>query len=270
MHLVKPLMVFLFQMVPQVYHAKQVIERATGWSIFDPAEPLLVLAFFVCLASWFFSFFGWMEFRGYFTTFVLGVACSRVHLLGSLKEKLDRFTAENEKFRAANKDLKSNVNQLNSQNDKLQIANARLETAIKGLDEVSVVMQKYAAKAGEDFDHVISSLHSSIEEQKSIQRQTQEIEAQTRKLTLAQERSMLMNLFMQFQNQDGQQGLSREEFETLLDMLPEGSSAKLRNGVTEFKDVDIDGDGTISVANFRDWIRKMVNDMTDGSSMKLH
>merc|ERR1719362_1975989 len=237
-----------------------------------------MLAFAICVLSLLLSVVGWMEFRGFFTTLVLGVACSRVHFLGSLKEKLDRFAAENDKFRTTNKELKSNVNQLHAQNDKLKAANSRLETAINGLDEVSQMMAKFAADNKTDFDEVVKSLHNSIEEQKAIQKETQEIQAQTRKLTSAQERSMLMNLFMQYQNQDGEKGLSRDEFEFLLDTLPvqsghrisycsikppAGSSLKLRNGLRDFKDVDVDGDGTVSIANFRDWLRKALGDIAD-------
>lgn len=259
----KPVIVFMVQLAPRLLYAKRVIESKTGWSIFDPVEPVLLLAFAICVLSFVFSIVGLMQFRGIFTTLVLGVACSRVHFLGSLKEKLDQFASENDKFRATNRELKTNVNQLHGQNDKLKAANSRLETAINGLDEVSQMMAKFAADNKTDFDEVVKSLHNSIEEQKAIQKETQEIQAQTRKLTSAQERSMLMNLFMQYQNQDGEKGLSRDEFEFLLDTLPAGSSLKLRNGLRDFKDVDVDGDGTVSIANFRDWLRKALGDIAD-------
>mmetsp|Transcript_56841 Transcript_56841/g.122935 ORF Transcript_56841/g.122935 Transcript_56841/m.122935 type:complete len:294 (-) Transcript_56841:96-977(-) len=262
----KPALRWLVTLAPQLFYAKRAVEKATGWSIFDPAEPLLALGFVICLCSWFLSWVGMMEFRGYLTTIMLGVACSRIHVLGSLKEKLDRFAAENEKFRATNRDLKSSVNQLNQQNSQLEAANKKLQTSIEGLDQVREAMEKYAEKSNSDLGHVLTSLQDSIAEQKRIQQQTEKIQAQTRKLTIEQERSMLMNLFMQFQNQDGEKGLNRDEFDTLIDMLPEGSCATLRNGVSEFKSVDLDGDGTISIKNFRDWIRKVANDYSDGGN----
>jgi len=262
----KPVIVFMVQLMPRLLYAKRVIESKTGLSIFDPVEPVLLLAFAICVLSFFLSITGLMQFRGFFTTMVLGVACSRVHFLGGLKQQLDRFAGENDKFRATNRDLKSNVNQLHAQNDKLKVANSRLETAITGLDEVSHMMATFAADNKTDFDQVVKSLHNSIEEQKAIQKATQEIQAQTRRLTSTQERSMLMNLFMQYQNQDGEQGLSRDEFEFLLDMLPTGSSLKVRGGLRDFKDVDVDGDGTISIANFRDWLQKALGDIADSSA----
>jgi len=262
----KPVIVFIVQLLPRLLYTKRVIESKTGWSIFDPVEPVLLLAFAICVLSFIFSIIGWMQFRGIFTTVVLGIACSRVHFLGSLKEKLDRFAAENDKFLATNKELKSNVNQLHAQNDKLKSANSRLENAIHGLDEISQMMAKFAADNKTDFNKVVKSLHDTIEEQKAIQKHTQEIQAETRRLTTTQERSMLMNLFMQYQNQDGEQGLSRDEFELLLDMLPAGSSLKLRSGLRDFKDVDVDGDGTVSIANFRDWLQKALGDIADSGN----
>jgi len=253
----------LVQLVPQVFQWQKKVERATGFSIMDPVEPLLLLAFAICALSWFVSWIGLMEFRGYFTTVTLGLATSRIHLLGALKQQLDRFAVENEHFRTANKDLKHNVNELNSQNDKLMESNKHLEDSIKSLEEVKEAMEQYASDAKGDLNELLSSLHNSIAEQKRIQQQTLDIEEKTRKLTVAQERSMLMGLFMQFQDTDGDKGLSKEELETLVDMLPEGAGVRLKECVRNFRELDTDGDGVVSMANFRDFVRRVGEQLHD-------
>merc|ERR1712228_194202 len=102
--------------------------------------------------------------------------------LGSFKEKLDQFAAENEKFRATNKDLKSSVNNLNEENRRLEGTNTRLEKSIAGLDEVRQAMETYAAKSNADMGQIMTSLHDSIAQQKQIQEETRKIQQNTKKL----------------------------------------------------------------------------------------
>lgn len=253
----------LVQLLPQVFQWQKTVEQATGFSIMDPVEPLLLLAFVICLLSWLLSWIGLMEFRGYFTTLTIGIATSRIHLLGALKQQLDRFAVENEHFRTANKDLKHNVNELNAQNDKLQASNSHLEDSIKSLEEVKDAMEQYASDAKGDLNELLSSLHNSIAEQKRIQQNCFDIEEKTRKLTVAQERSMLMGLFMQFQDTDGEKGLSKEELETLVDMLPEGAGERIKDCVRNFREIDSDGDGVVSMSNFRDFLRRVGEQLHD-------
>jgi len=262
----KPLGQCLVKAALTAWQAKHAIKRITGWSIVDPLEPLLALALVSCIFSWILSFMGVMEFRGYFTTFVIASATMRIHVLGCLKEQLDRFAAENEHFREGNRYLKHNVNQLNAQNDKLLASNQRLETSVQSLNEVKEAMERYASETSGDISGMLTSLHSSIAEQRRVQQQTLDIELQTRKLTQAQERSMLMGLFMQFQDMDGQKGLSRDELDTLADMLPEASSSRLRSKLRDFEALDADRDGVISMANFRDWVRRVDEEMHGSDS----
>jgi len=76
---------------------------------------------------------------------------------------------------------------------------------------------------------------------------------------------MLMNLFFQFQNQDGSAGLNLDEFEVLLAMLPQQAGDRVRSGLLDFKAADEDGDGVISINNFRDWVRR-VADVMEGEA----
>jgi len=251
----------LVQIAPHAWQARQAIQRKTGWSITDPVEPLLALAFLYCVLSWLLSWVKLMEFVGFFVTLSLGAAVFRIRLLGNLKEQLDRFAAENEHFRMANKELKQGVDQLHSQNDRLQASNKDLEASIQGLDEVREAMAKYAAETEGDLGAVLNQLHESIGEQKRIQQQTLDIEEETKRLAVAQERSMLMGLFMQFQEQDGEQGLNRDELDTLMDMLPEGSGNKVRAHLGDFTEMDSDGDGIVSMANFRDFLKRVGDDL---------
>jgi len=255
----------LVHFAPHVWQARQVIQHKTGWSIVDPVEPLLALAFLYCVISWLLSWVHLMEFVGFFVTIALGAAVFRIRLLGTLKEQLDRFAAENDHFRTANKELKQGVDQLHSQNDRLQASNKDLEASIQGLDEVREAMVKYASETQGDLGDVLSQLHESIGEQKRIQQQTLDIEEETKRLAVGQERAMLMGLFMQFQDQDGEQGLSRDELETLVDMLPEGSGNKVRAHLGDFSEMDADGDGVVSMANFRDFVRRVGEDLDNTS-----
>eukprot|EP00927_Polykrikos_kofoidii_P037906 TRINITY_DN3210_c1_g3_i1.p1 TRINITY_DN3210_c1_g3~~TRINITY_DN3210_c1_g3_i1.p1 ORF type:complete len:288 (-),score=47.02 TRINITY_DN3210_c1_g3_i1:86-949(-) len=253
----------LVSALPYLLQGKQFLYKTTGWSIFDPFEPLLAFAFMVFAFSWFASFLGVMTFYGYVPTIMLGIALSRVHFLGSFKENLDKFAAENKRFRAANKDLKASVSNLQEQNKQLDVTNKRLQTSISQLDEVRETIKKYAEHNNADLGNVLSSLHESIAEQKKIQKDTERIQIKTRQLTSTQERAMLMNLFMQFQNQDGEKGLSVDEFETLVDMLPADSAGQLRDGMRDFKKFDTDGDGIISIKNFRDGVMMLANSRVD-------
>jgi len=252
---------FLVHIAPHAWQARQVVQRKTGWSITDPVEPLIALAFSYCVISWLLSLVALMEFVGFFVTISLGAAVFRIHLLGSLKEQLDRFAAQNEHFRTANKELKQGVDHLHSQNDRLQASNKDLEASIQGLDEVREAMVKYASETEGDLGEVLNQLHESIGEQKRIQQQTLDIEEETKKLAVSQERSMLMGLFMQFQDQDGNQGLNRDELEILVDMLPEGSGNKVRAHLGNFSEMDADDDGVVSMANFRNFLRRVGDDL---------
>merc|ERR1719379_2783666 len=110
-----------------------------------------------------------MDFQGHLTTIALGLAWSRVHLLGSLKEQLDKFEKQNAKFKESNDKLKQHVNDLRVENVKLEAANKRLENSIHGLEDVQAALEQFASQAHEGFDQVLSSLKGSIEEQKRIQ-----------------------------------------------------------------------------------------------------
>lgn len=70
-----------------------------GWSLMDPCEPLLVIVLIFCVITWFLSFSGATTFPGYVVTLAIALAWSRIRLLGSLKEQLDRFAAENDRLK---------------------------------------------------------------------------------------------------------------------------------------------------------------------------
>mmetsp|Transcript_6095 Transcript_6095/g.17058 ORF Transcript_6095/g.17058 Transcript_6095/m.17058 type:complete len:289 (-) Transcript_6095:133-999(-) len=246
-------------MGPHVLLAKTKFEKTTGWSIFDPVEPLLAFGLVYCLISWCLSWVDVMEFAGYIPSVLLGVALSRIHLLGALKEQLDRFDGENKKFRAANKDLRASVDSINHQNIQLQASNDQLSKSISGLDDVRVALDKFAKDTNTDIGHLMTSLEGSIEEQRNIQKNCENIQARTKRLTGQQEKAMLMNLFFQFQNQDEEKGMSVEEFETFLDMLPSDSSDKLKGTLRDFKSVDKDNDNTISIKEFRNYVLVCAN-----------
>jgi len=197
-----------------------------------------------------------------FYPLALGAACTRIRLLGALKKQLDKFETENKQFKKMNTQLKTSVNDLNEQNGELIAANKRLETSIDGLDQVREAMEQFAAENQSDVSTMMTNLQNSIQEQKTVQKQTIQIQERTKKLTEVQERTMLMNLFMQFQNEDGSRGLSKDEFETVLDMVPEGSCARLRKNKADlFKEFDTDGDGTVSIKNFRNWLTNAAGDL---------
>ena len=110
-----------------------------------------------------------------------------------------------------------------------------------------------------DIGHLMTSLEGSIEEQRNIQKNCESIQARTKRLTGQQEKAMLMNLFFQFQNEDEEKGLSVEEFETFLDMLPCDSSEKLKGTLRDFKSVDKDNDNKISIKEFRNYVLVCAN-----------
>mmetsp|Transcript_14146 Transcript_14146/g.27950 ORF Transcript_14146/g.27950 Transcript_14146/m.27950 type:complete len:304 (+) Transcript_14146:125-1036(+) len=242
--------------------------KITTWLIFsifsvDPAEPLLAVALILCVTSWPFSFLG--QLHGYLLPAVVCFAWMRIHALGRLKEQLDRFEKENNRLHTSNKELKRGIETLHMENRNLEDSNQRLEASISGLDNVKDTLQQFAAQSQSSFEDVLKSLNDGIAEQKIIQVQTKQIANKTKMLAATQERSMLMNLFMQFEDQDGEKGLSKDEFDCLVDVLPEETAAKLRDSTeSAFASMDIDGDGLISIKDFREWLRALTSKLPDG------
>jgi len=241
---------------------KAKFEKKTGCH--DPFEPLLVLMLLICVVLSLLDVFAVFIFASWVPTLLLCFAVMRVHSLGSLKEQVDRFEKENKKFRKTNEDLKLNVENMSEENALLQSSNERLSQSIAGLDEVRTSLEAFAAKTGNDIGQVMTSLQSSIQEQRSIQRNAQDIQERTKRLALQQQKSMLMNLFFQFQNEDEEKGLCKDEFDTLIDMLPTQANKQMRNTIRNFAAFDSNHDGKISVKEFKACLLDCANAILGG------
>jgi len=212
----------------------------------DVTDILLWVAFVYCVITTLF-----VHSSSFLATLFFGCALFRIHILGNLKEQLDKFQKENDQFRRGNAQLKASVDNMHQENINLQVANGKLSTSIGQLEEVRVALETFAASTGNDIQHLMASLGNSIQEQRTIQKNSQEIQSRTKLLALQQEKAMLMNLFFQIQNQNDEKGLSTEEFDTFLDMLPREGRERMHGKLDNFASNDLDGDNIISMKEFK-------------------
>merc|ERR1711879_742950 len=98
-------------------------------------------------------------------------------------------------------------------------------TTLQGLETVKQTLETYAAQSQSDLGAVIQSLNDTLNEQKAcVEKQTVLLD-QTKEATRSQEKILLMQLHSQCQFLDQQMGMSEQEFNMFVNMIP----AKLRN-----------------------------------------
>jgi len=227
---------------------------------------LFVLAFVYCVISTIVSAFTPLKSASFIATVCLGFAVCRIRILGQLKEQVDRFEKENAQFKAGNAQLKASVDNMHEETVNLQSTNAELSKSIGQLEEVQGALQKFAISTGNDIQQLMTTLQSSIREQRTIQKNSVEIQARTKRLALQQEKAMLMNLFFQVQNEDEEKGLSPEEFQSFIDMLPCESVERVRGMLGNFTSNDLNGDGKISIKEFKRGILQSAESISGESS----
>ena len=79
-----------------------------------------------------------------------------LHLLGSLKEKLEEFRQENEQFSENNQQLKGNINQLEHTLEQLKGNNDYLHQELQGLQNLRQRLQAFADDQQRDFSQLLS------------------------------------------------------------------------------------------------------------------
>jgi len=215
-----------------------------------------------CLTSWAVAYADMIHFLAKLQLFAFlpaaaaAFACERIRQLRTLPAQLSCLKEENECYKASNSELKSGIELLQHENAEAQAANRRLQESISGLESVRTAIQAYANKHDSDLGQVLADFQRTISQQQEILQSTRRIQRRTKKLTEAQWRALMLNLYAQVDRHDGIQGMSRTEFEMWLAMLPVEISAKL--GPETFDEIDADGNGIIDIAEMCNWVQTAV------------
>jgi len=210
-----------------------------------------------CLASWALSYAGSTHLLAKIQLFAFlpaaasAFACERIRQLRSLPAQLSCLKEENEWFKGSNEELKKGIDLLRTENEETRTANQRLQSSIEGLESVRSAIETYASRHETDFGQVLADFQKSVSEQQQIQRRTLEIQRRTRRLTEAQWRALMLNLYTQVEKHDKEQGLNRKKFGMWLSMLPI-QSEKLT--VKTFDTIDSNRDGIIDTKEMCAWV----------------
>lgn len=210
-----------------------------------------------CLASWALSYAGSTHLLAKIQLFAFlpaaasAFACERIRQLRSLPAQLSCLKEENEWFKGSNEELKKGIDLLRTENEETRSANHRLQSSIEGLESVRSAIETYASRHETDFGQVLADFQRSVSEQQQIQRKTLEIQRRTRRLTEAQWRALMLNLYTQVEKQDKGQGLDRKQFGIWLSMLPI-QSEKLT--VKTFDTIDSNRDGIVDTKEMCAWV----------------
>jgi len=237
--------------------------QASTLSAFSEVGVLtLVPVVLWCLLSWALSYAGSIDLLAKFQLFAFlpaaaaAFACERIRQLRTLPAQLTGLKEENEWFKNSNAELKQGVDQLRSENDETRMANQKLTQSIHGLESVRTAIETYATRHETDFAQVLSDFQRSVQEQQLILQRTRVIQRRTRKLTEAQWRALMLNLFAQVEYHDGERGMTREEFDLWLAMLPVEIADKL--SPETFENIDSNGDDIIDAKEMCEWVQTAV------------
>eukprot|EP00008_Paramoeba_atlantica_P009141 CAMPEP_0201480798 /NCGR_PEP_ID=MMETSP0151_2-20130828/5207_1 /ASSEMBLY_ACC=CAM_ASM_000257 /TAXON_ID=200890 /ORGANISM="Paramoeba atlantica, Strain 621/1 / CCAP 1560/9" /LENGTH=210 /DNA_ID=CAMNT_0047862767 /DNA_START=212 /DNA_END=844 /DNA_ORIENTATION=- len=206
-------------------------------------------------------------------TSVIGVAalsfcCYQVYLLTALSERLEDYAKQNKALKETNVKLTQNVDTFMKQNadlkritDELAQENGKfkgqvdnLGSTLKNLEVVSQTIEAFGAETQGDLSSILTNLKETLDGQKEVVKKQEGILSTTEQATNSQEKMLLMTLHQQCQFLDKSMGLSREEFQTFLTMIPE----KFRQGDVSFDSLDANKDGTIDVTEFQGIVNQLV------------
>ena len=217
---------------------------------------------------------GFMGITLFYSSFlsVIGVAFAwyQIHLLGSLTERLEKFDAENtrlhesvENFKEQNAKLKTVSDRLAEENQQFENELTQMHKTLEGLETVKQTLETYAEENQKDLGAVINSLNDTLQEQKNVVRKQSELLDQTKEATRSQEKILLMQLQSQCQFLDQEMGMTQQEYQMFLNMIP----AKFKNSPAglAFDMVDKDKNGRITMEEFNQLVERLVHEVAVSS-----
>lgn len=197
-----------------------------------------------------------------------GFAWYQIHLLGSLSERLEKFDAENKRleesvnnFKEQNAKLKQVSDRLAEENDRFEEELGNMKNTLDGLETVRQTLEAYASKNNQDLGNVIKSLNDTLNEQKAVVKKQSLLLDQTKEATRSQEKILLLQLQAQCQFLDQQAGMSPQEYQMFLSMIP--AKFKKSTAGLAFDKVDKDGDGIISTQEFNILVEELVRSVAE-------
>eukprot|EP01012_Entosiphon_sulcatum_P015384 TRINITY_DN20355_c0_g1_i1.p2 TRINITY_DN20355_c0_g1~~TRINITY_DN20355_c0_g1_i1.p2 ORF type:complete len:296 (-),score=87.88 TRINITY_DN20355_c0_g1_i1:122-1009(-) len=222
----------------------------------------LVIGLFVLFFA-----YNWFLWRGYSVTLwavaAFGFTWWQLRLQGSLGERLESFKAQNDRLKGENDKLEGSVGELRQQNVQLKGTSdalareaavlqgnvGQLREGVDALDETRKRLEEYAAKTGQDLSRVIGQLKDTLSQQQQVVEQQADLVAQHRRAQEQQDRVLLHQLQAQVQFLDQKVGLSQQEFDVFVSMLPQRYGPLLAG--RSFGSFDADKDGCISPTEFQ-------------------
>jgi len=207
------------------------------------------------------------------------LAALKIHHLGSISEKLEKFDNENKKlndnvgklndikesYKQNNKELSEKVDQLHQETDELTLQLTKLRTSISELDDVRIAMEKFAQDNQKDCSSVLDSLKKSLSEQRTLLDEQQSVVNKTKHATREQEKIMLLQLQSQVQFMDQSSGMSKMEYDMFVSMLPSTFRKAYDIVRPSFESLDENKDGTIDVNEFQKLVDQLVESTPEGS-----
>eukprot|EP00995_Heteronema_vittatum_P009939 NODE_532_length_1316_cov_213.509866_g384_i0.p2 GENE.NODE_532_length_1316_cov_213.509866_g384_i0~~NODE_532_length_1316_cov_213.509866_g384_i0.p2 ORF type:complete len:334 (-),score=95.95 NODE_532_length_1316_cov_213.509866_g384_i0:230-1231(-) len=228
---------------------------------------LSVMYFLVCFGVSFIPFVGieWAKYGHLIAAATSLFALFRIRLLGRLRELLDKFEAENNKLASSNAlyqennlQLKRHVDNMATENDELEAQIKQLNATVTDLNGVKDVLTQFAAENNQNLATALASLNNTLADQRKVLADQEDVLKKTRQAQRSQERLMLQQLQGQVQFFDQQAGISPDEYEVFMGLVPQVYATRLR-ATSTFATWDKNKDRSIDVSEFNDILIRLLD-----------
>ena len=162
--------------------------------------------------------------------------------------EIDRFKQENNKYQTEIDEMKETRLQLTGSVQKIQKTINQTEDEAKNLEESLNEFEELrksledVAKDNQDIFNLVTSLNTMADDMKNA--------------AIASRKAALLEAYYDYDNRDGQPGLSVMEFKRVLNKLDKETQRKFEN-----LQVDLDGDGIIDLKEYQKAVDIILGDM---------
>eukprot|EP00490_Sorites_sp_Unknown_P001825 CAMPEP_0114677148 /NCGR_PEP_ID=MMETSP0191-20121206/50150_1 /TAXON_ID=126664 /ORGANISM="Sorites sp." /LENGTH=288 /DNA_ID=CAMNT_0001949265 /DNA_START=43 /DNA_END=909 /DNA_ORIENTATION=+ len=177
-----------------------------------------------------------------------GLGSWGVFKFGTIEMEIDRFKQENNKYQTEIDEMKDTRLQLTGTVQSMQKTINQTEDEAKNLEESLNEFEELrksledVAKDNQDIYNLVTNLNTMADDMKNA--------------AIASRKAALLEAYYDYDNRDGQPGLSVMEFKRVLNKLDKETQRKFEN-----LQVDLDGDGIIDLKEYQKAVDIILGDM---------